>query len=95
MGSTSNSDDTDFDLWMGVDLVDGTKKEDDNFLETLGRRGDLLGGLSLMGVVTVVGVTGGTVMGVVWPSPLDAFVAKTLKWEIHFCRSLELLAFIL
>ena len=25
MGSTSNSDDTDFDLWMGVDLVDGTK----------------------------------------------------------------------
>ena len=45
--------------------MDGTKKEDDSFLETLGRRGDLLGGLSLMGVVTVVGVTGGTVMGVV------------------------------
>ena len=42
-----------------------TYKEDDSFLETLGRRGDLLGGLSLMGVVTVVGVTGGTVMGVV------------------------------
>ena len=42
-----------------------TYKEDDNFLETLGRRGDLLGGLSLMGMVTVVGVTGGTVMGVV------------------------------